>query len=76
MQYNYVGFSRILGIYLINYPKMKASKFLDQVKEVIYTNHISYSTEKTNIDWIYRFIIFRYKRHPEEKGGKKIAEFE
>ena len=54
---------------------MKGSKFLDYVREVIRTNHFSYSTEKTYIGWIYRFIIFHNKRHPEEMGGKEIAEF-
>jgi integron integrase len=54
---------------------MKRSKFLDQVREVIRTNHFSYSTEKSYIDWIFRFIIFYNKRHPEEMGGKEIGEF-
>jgi site-specific recombinase XerD len=54
---------------------MKGSKFLDQVREVIRTNQFSYSTEKTYVSWIYRFIIFNNKRHPEEMGGKEIGEF-
>jgi len=54
---------------------MRSSKFLDYVREVIRTNHFSYSTEKTYINWIYRFIIFHNKRHPEEMGVKEIAEF-
>jgi len=54
---------------------MKGSKFLDHVREVIRTNHFSYSTEKTYIGWIYRFIIFHNKRHPEDMCGKEIAEF-
>jgi len=37
---------------------MKGSKFLDHIREVIRTNHFSFSTEKTYINWIYRFIIF------------------
>lgn len=54
---------------------MKKSKFLDIVREVIRTNHLSYSTEKSYIDWIYRFILFQNKRHPEEMGGKEFGEF-
>ena len=54
---------------------MKSSKFLDHVRKVIRTNHFSYSTEKTYINWIYRFINFHNNRHPEEMGGKEIAEF-
>ena len=55
--------------------RMKRSKFLDHVREVIRTNHFSYSTEKTYISWIYRFITFHDKRHPKEMGGKEIADF-
>jgi integron integrase len=54
---------------------MKRSKLLDHVREVIRTNHFSYSTEKSYVDWIYRFIIFHNKKHPEEMGGKEIGEF-
>ena len=54
---------------------MKRSKFLDHVRKVIRTNHFSYSTEKTYISWIYRFIIFHDKRHPNEMGGKEIEDF-
>jgi len=54
---------------------MKGSKFLDHVREVIRTNHFSFSTEKTYINWVYRFIIFHDKRHPEDMGGNEIAEF-
>jgi len=54
---------------------MKRSKFLDHVREVIRTNHFSYSTEKTYVSWIYRYIAFHNKRHPNEMGGKEISEF-
>ncbi len=63
-----------MEICVINYPKMKRSKFLDHLRNVIRTNHFSYSTEKTYAGWIYRFIIFHNKRHPEEMGGKEIGE--
>lgn len=54
---------------------MKGSKFLDHIREVIRLNHFSYSIEKTYVNWIYRFIIFHNKRHPEEMGEKEIADF-
>ncbi len=54
---------------------MKRSAFLDHVREVIRTNHFSYSTEKTYVNWIYRFIVFHNRRHPKELGGKEIADF-
>lgn len=54
---------------------MKGSKFLDHVRDVIRTNHFTYSTDKTYINWIYRFINFQNKRHPENMGGNEIAQF-
>ncbi len=54
---------------------MKRSKLLDSVREVIRRNHLSDSTEKTYVSWIYRFIVFHGKRHPNEMGGREIAEF-
>ena len=54
---------------------MKSSKFLDHIKEVIRTYHFHYSTEKTYINWIYRFIIFHGKRHPKQMSGNEISEF-
>jgi len=54
---------------------MKGSSLLEQVKEVIRTNQFSYLTEKTYINWIYRYIIFHGKRHPGELGGKEIGAF-
>lgn len=54
---------------------MKKSKFLSHVRDVIRTNHFSYSTEKAYVGWTYRFIIFHNKKHPEAMGGKEIGEF-
>jgi integrase len=50
-------------------------RFLDQVREVIRTNQFTYSTEKTYISWIYRFIVFHDKKHPGEMGEKEVADF-
>jgi len=54
---------------------MKHSRFLDQVREIIRSSQFSYSTEKTYISWIYRYIIYHRKKHPGEMGGKEIAQF-
>ncbi len=54
---------------------MKRSVFLHHVREVIRTNQFSYSTEKTYVNWIYRFIVFHDKRHPNDMAGKEIADF-
>jgi len=54
---------------------MERSKSLDHVREVIRTSHLSYSTEKSYIDWIHRYLIFHSNREPGEMGGKEIREF-
>lgn len=54
---------------------MKQSAFLNQVREVIRTSQFSYSTEKIYVSWIYRFIVFHNKRHPEEMGSEEISSY-
>ncbi len=53
----------------------KKSKFLDQVRQVTRTRQYSYSTEKTYIAWISRFILYHDKQDPKEMGEKEIKEF-
>lgn len=48
---------------------------MNSVIKAIRTNHFSYSTERTYLNWIYRYIVFHEKKHPEEMGGKEISEF-
>jgi len=50
-------------------------KLLDQVRNSLRQRNYSYSTEKTYISWIKRFIIFHDKRHPKEMGEKEIGEY-
>lgn len=54
---------------------MKRSVLLDRVREVIRTNQFSYSTEKSYVGWIYRYIVFHGKRHPLDMGNKEIESF-
>lgn len=54
---------------------MKRSVFLDRVREVIRVNQFSYSTEKSYVGWIYRYIVFHGKRHPGEMGSKEVEAF-
>lgn len=54
---------------------MKHSEFLDRVREAIRTNQFSYSTEKTYVSWIERYIDFHHRRYPAEMGGMEVAEF-
>ena len=53
----------------------KKSKLLEQVRQVIRAKHYAYSTEKTYVDWIYRFIVFHNRKHPKDMGEKEISEF-
>ncbi len=54
---------------------MRVPQFLDQVREVIRTKRLSYSSEKAYIAWIDRFIHFHQERHPMQMGGKEIKAF-
>jgi integron integrase len=54
---------------------MKRSILLDQVREVIRTNHFSANTGKSYVDWIYRFVLFHNNKHPSEMGSKEVGEF-
>lgn len=51
------------------------SKFLDEVRAVLRTQHYSYRTERTYIDWILRYIRFHGLRHPKEMGAVEIEAF-
>jgi len=50
-------------------------KLLDQVRDAIRVKHYSYSTEKTYVYWIRRFILFHHKRHPIEMGTAEVTQF-
>ena len=54
---------------------MRRSDLLDHVRDVIRTHQFSYSTEKTYVNWIYRYIIYHGKRHPAQMGGQEIADY-
>jgi len=54
---------------------MKRSKLLDKVRKVIRAKQFAYSTEKTYVNWIYRFIVFQNKKHPKDMGSSEIAEY-
>ncbi len=54
---------------------MKKSPFLDRVRDVIRVRHLSYQTEKSYLDWIYRFIVFHNKQHPTALHESHLAAF-
>lgn len=50
-------------------------RFLDLVRERIRLRHLSYTTEKSYIAWIRRFIIFHGMVHPKEMVEAHIVSF-
>jgi hypothetical protein len=50
-------------------------KLLVQVRDAVRLKHYAYSTEKTYVHWIKRFVLYQNKRHPLEMGEKEISEF-
>ena len=54
---------------------MPAVKLLDQVREQLRLKHYSYRTDKMDLHWIKRYIIFHKKRHPMEMGDEEIRDF-
>lgn len=51
------------------------SKILKQVTTVFRHNHYSLMTEKTYLDWIYRYLFFNSEKSPFELGEKEITQF-
>ena len=54
---------------------MTKTKLLDQVRNQIRRLNYSYSTEKSYISWIKRFILYHEKRHPQEMGEVEIESY-
>jgi integron integrase len=48
---------------------------MDQVREVLRFYHYAYSTEKSYVDWILRYIRFNDRKHPKEMGKYEIERF-
>jgi hypothetical protein len=53
----------------------KAGRLMDQVREVLRFYHYAYSTEKSYVDWILRYIRFNDRKHPKEMGKYEIERF-
>ncbi len=54
---------------------MKNSKLLDHAREIIRSKYYSCSTEKSYINWIYRFVLFFNKKNPMKMGKNEIEMF-
>ena len=53
----------------------KLPTLLEVVRQRIRLRHLSYTTEKSYIHWIRRFIRFHGKRHPRDMGEEEIVAF-
>lgn len=53
----------------------KPKKLLDQLRDAIRLKYYSYSTEKTYVHWVRRYILYHNKRHPAEMGPAEIEAF-
>jgi integron integrase len=53
----------------------QAPGLLDEVRKAIRLRHYSFRTEKTYVDWIWRYVIFHGKRHPKLMGGEEVQRF-
>ncbi len=47
-------------------------KLIDQLRQFIRNRQLSYSTEKTYLSWIKRFIRFHGYKHPLQMGGAEV----
>jgi len=51
------------------------SAFIGEVRKVISVKHYSHRTEKTYIDWIYRYIFYHNKKKPSDLDYPEISQF-
>lgn len=53
----------------------RPQKLLDQLRDVLRTQHYSLRTEKAYVAWSRRFILFHQKRHPKDMGAAEVEAF-
>jgi len=53
----------------------RPGRLMDQVKETLCFHHYAYSTEKSYIQRILRYIRFNVRRHPKEMGKQEIERY-
>lgn len=54
---------------------MAELRLLNQVRSAIRVKHYSYSTEKTYVQWIYQYICFHGRVHPQNLGESHISQY-
>jgi len=52
-----------------------SKKLIDQLRLFMRTRHMAWTTEKTYVLWIRRYIYFHKKRHPAEMGAAEIEAY-
>jgi len=50
---------------------MPEPKLLDQVRQAARLKHFSLRTERSYVQWVYRFVMHHGKRHPREMGARR-----
>ena len=63
------------GMTMASQNGSKQPKLLERVRIAIRTMHYSYSTEKTYIHWIRKYVLFHNKRHPGDMGEPEMSQF-
>src|SRR5262249_61934209 len=53
----------------------RPKKLLDQMRDVLRTQHYAIRTENAYVDWAKRFILLHQKRHPTAMGRVEIEAF-
>jgi integron integrase len=53
----------------------RPKRLLDQMRDVLRTQHYAIRTENAYVNWAKRFILFHQKRHPKEMGRVEIEAF-
>jgi len=53
----------------------KATRLMDQVREVLRFHHYAYATERSYTRWILRYIRFHGRRHPQDMGREEVEGF-
>lgn len=53
----------------------KPVRFLDSLRLHMRNAGLAYTTERTYVHWIRRFILFHKKRHPQEMGAPEVEHF-
>ncbi|BCX03506.1 MAG: hypothetical protein KatS3mg053_1444 [Candidatus Roseilinea sp.] len=53
----------------------KQPRLLDQLRDATHRLHYAYSTEKSYLQWVTRFILLHHKRHPNYMGRAEVEAF-